>query len=171
MEKLKIRLECKFRKGAFASFGTNEDPKKSFAEIAKEYAQNPIRTVYAIPMVAKGGRGAKGKVKIALYEREAIFNAIERFIDNGRESAPALGMVSRGVGIVRVEELAVRRTFGRPIEVLETEFSKIADIPRDVNCPNAPQARSWEKLTAELVNGVWVGGLRNVQYDVVIVLD
>lgn len=171
MEKQKITIECKFRKGAFVSFGVNEDPRTSAAELAKKYAQNPIRNIYALPMVAKGGRGAHGRVKIALYERETVLAAIEKFIDQGRDAAPALGMVSRGVGLACVEEMRIRQTFGRPLEVIETDFQKIAEIPRDPNCANAPQARSWEKITAQLVSGTWVGGLRNVQYDVVIVLD
>lgn len=164
-----MRYEVKFLKGRFLPYG-NVQPDLTVLELALDYVQNPNHAErYAIAAIKRGARGGHaGSVKVAVYDREAVLAALVKFGANGRKAAPALGVHNGGVAILRCEYAAIRQTFGVPIAEYDTDLTKREDLAPDMGCPNAPYARAWEKVCARAVKGKWVGGLRNVQIDIVV---
>lgn len=162
-----MKYEVKYLFGGFCAYG-KDDTTKTPIEAALAYVDNPAHAErYCVAAIQRGGRGRAGRVFVMVYEREAIRAALERYAAGVR--VPALGVrAAGGVGVKRCEYAAIRQTFGAPLSEIATEYTKREDIKPDAGCANAPYARAWEKICAKALNGRWVGGLRNVQIDIVV---
>lgn len=162
-----MRYEVKGYKGRFVPFGGKEaDPNKSMIENAIDYVANPAHAErYAFAAIVRGSKTRAGVMKVVIYERAQVLNAIKAF-ESGRASAPALGIHNGAVALMRLEYLTMRQTFGRPLEEYDTELTKWKDLTPDTG--NAPYARAWEKVCARTCGGKWVGGLNRIQIDFIV---
>lgn len=170
-----IRIEVKLggarHFGRFLPYG-NVDPNKTLGEIAIEYLTDPKHADFiALSGVKLGsrGRGAgkrAGQVVVMVYSREQVLNAVKRFLSG--VAVPSLCVHNGGVAMGKVEYSKVRQSFGIPVAEYATDLCKLDDIQPDTGCPNAPYARAWEKICAKAIGGRWVGGLNNLQIDIVV---
>lgn len=167
--KIEVKLGGARHFGRFLPYG-NVDPNKTLGEIAIEYISNPAHAdFFALSGVKLGsrGRGAgkrPGEVLVMVYSREQVLTAVKRFLAG--ESVPSLCVHNGGVALGKVEYTKMRQSFGTPVAEYGTDLNKLDDIQPDTG--NAPYARAWEKICAEALGGRWVGGLRNVQVDIII---
>ena len=170
-----MRIEVKL--GGAKHFGRllpygDIDPRLTVGEIAIEYITNPSHAdYYALSAVRLGsrGRGAgkrPGDLLVVVYSREQVLAAVQAFLATG--TSPSLCVHNGGIAIGRIEYTKMRQTFGTPVAEYSTGLQKTDDIQPDTGCPNAPYARAWEKICAKALGGRWVGGLRNVQVDIII---
>lgn len=162
-----MKYEVKYLFGGFCSYGKN-DMDKTPIDAALEYVDNAAHAErYCVAAIQRGGRGRAGRVFVMVYERNAIRAALERYAAGVR--VPALGVRhAGGIGVKRCEYAAIRQSFGAPLAEIATEYTKREDIKPDAGCVNAPYARAWEKICAKALGGRWVGGLHNVQIDIVV---
>lgn len=167
-----LRVEVKWFKGRFLPYGKPVNPNATAFENALAYVSDPQHAdFYALPLITKGGKSRPGRVYLALYQRQAVLDAITAFEKSGQCDYGALGLHNGGVALLRAEELTVRNTFGKPELLIYTGMSKRADLKPDTACTVAPFARAWEKVCAFLMGAKWVGGLKNVQIDLVVNLN
>lgn len=172
---MKIRIEVKLggsrHMGRFLPYG-NVDVNKSIGEIAMDYINDPEHAeLYCFSAVKRGmggkSAGVGGCVSAVVFTREQVAAAVARF--NAGNDVPALKVHNGGVALGRVQYIKLRQSFGAPVAEYPIEgLAKLEDIKPDVSCPNAPYARAWEKICARALDGKWTGGLRNVQFDIVI---
>lgn len=169
-----MRIEVKLggrHYGRFLPYG-NVDPNKSIGEIAIQYITDPTHAeLFALSAVKLGSRGRgsgkrAGEVVVMLYSREQVLDAVKRFLSG--VAVPSLCVHNGGVAMGRIEYSKVRQSFGIPTAEYTTDLCKLDDIQPDAGCPNAPYARAWEKICAKALGAKWVGGLRNVQFDLLV---
>ena len=162
-----MKYEVKGFKGRFVPFGGKEaDPNKTVFENAVEYVENPAHAErYAFAAIVRGSKAHAGMMKVVIYNRTQVLDAIKAFSAN-RASAPVLGIHNGAIAVMRLEYMTMRQTFGRPLEEYETELTKWKDLQPDTG--NAPYARAWEKVCAKACGGKWVGGLNRVQIDFIV---
>ena len=170
-----IRIEVKLggarHMGRFLPYG-NVDTNKSIGDIAMDYVNDPKHAELYCFSAVKRGMGGKsagigGIVSAVVFTREQVATAIARF--NAGNDVPALKVHNGGVALARVQYIKLRQSFGVPVaEYTIGGLAKLDDITPDASCSNAPYARAWEKICANAMNGKWTGGLRNVQFDIVV---
>lgn len=159
-----MRYEVKYLKGRFVAYGKH-DVNKTPIEAAFDYITDERHAErYCVAAIQRGGRGRAGSVRVMVYERDAVLNAVQRFAVDP-SSVPALAVHNGAVAVVRCEYVAIRRTFGAPLDELPTTLTRREDLQPDPTCANAPYARAWEKVCAAAAGGKWCGALRNVQID------
>ena len=98
-----------------------------------------------------------------IVSREQVLNGLAKYASGVKT---CLDIHNGGIALERTQYIGMRQTFGAPVAEIELEVKSWKDIPKDARCVNAPKARAFEKLVAQAVNGKWVGGLNNLQYDV-----
>lgn len=167
-----LRVEVKWFKGRFLPYGKPIDPNATAFDNAIAYVNDPRHAdFYAFPCITRGGKSRPGKVHLALYKREVVLDAITAFQKSGACDYGALGLHNGGVALLRAEELTIRQTFGQPELLIYTGMNKRDDLKPDASCTVAPFARAWEKVCAALLGAKWIGGLRNVQIDLIVNLN
>lgn len=110
----------------------------------------------------------RGRLCAMVYTRQQVLEGLE----SGRAYASGVFKAVGGqVKVMKTSELAFRQGLGAPRFILPSGYNVYKDLPADPNCANAPYARTWEKVCAELWSKFrpervkWVGGLKNVQVD------
>lgn len=172
-----MKIEVKWIGGRLMPFAKDVPFGLTPIEAAKWYINEVSKADYfAFGYVEVGARRLKkpGSVSVALYPRQRVLNALERMEREGSNSFGVLSIIEGQVKVTGLEAGRVKPTFGNPdapsvgAKLFPTNLTKKSDLKPDAGCPNAPYARAWEKVVAKAVKGQWVGGLKNVQVDVIV---
>ncbi len=160
-----MKYEVKGFKGRFLPYG-NIDPRMNMFEQSIDYlTRKTTAERFALFTVKRGASrcgAGNGRAFVYIVEKSAVLNAIYKMQDNPK-NAPALSVHNGAIVLKRYEFMAVVHTFGKAVEIIETDLTSWKDIKPDTG--NAPYARAWEKICAKVCGGHWCGGLNNVQID------
>lgn len=160
-----MKYEVKGYKGRFLPYG-KIDPRLNMFEQSEQYlTRQTTAERFALFTVKRGNSRAgagNGRAYVYIVSKEAVLNAIHKMQVNAKLT-PALSVHNGAIVLKRYEFMAIVQTFGKAIEIVETDVTSWKDIKPDTG--NAPYARAWEKICAKACNGKWCGGLNNVQID------